>query len=89
MITRDHRELSKQNWELGDDHLGQNIKDLELGCLLRIADATEVMAKNYNKLLDDTAHYKGRLESEQEITKRLMRRIAGLKGHINRLKKSA
>lgn len=31
----------------------KNIDILKLGCLQRIADATEVISKNYQKLIDD------------------------------------
>lgn len=60
-----------------------------LGCLLRIADASEVVASNYLRLIADRDFYKSSLENERTKSKRLRRQIAALKGQITKLNKSA
>ena len=42
------REQSKKDWESRDTS-----EDLQLGCLQRIADASEKMASNYTQLQKD------------------------------------
>jgi hypothetical protein len=61
---------------------------IQLGALLRIADATEVMAKNHQQLIDERNNYKRWYESERQTTEKLVRRISGLRGYIKRINKS-
>ena len=57
-------------------------EEIQLGCLLRIADATEVMSKNYQRLLDQLEWSKRQVESYKEKAEYRKHRIAGLKSRI-------
>jgi len=76
------RESSKQHWESNDTDL-----HIKIGCLQRIADATEVMAKNHNQLISDLEMYKRWYNSEQKENTRLLNRVRALKGIITKLKR--
>jgi len=76
------REASKQNWNSGDTR-----EDINSGSLQRIADATELMASNYQKLLTDAQSSKEAYHKSIERERKLERRIAALKGVITRIKK--
>ncbi len=60
---------------------------LKLGAILRIADATEVMAKDHQLLIDERDDYQRWYKDEQRKAERLRKQIAGLRGYITRLKK--
>ena len=65
------------------------IDQLKLGCMLRMADASEVMAKNNQQLINDKEKYKRWYKEEQAKNERHGKTIAGLRGYITRLKKEA
>ncbi len=71
------------NHEVGFRPCDEQIK---LGAILRIADATELMAENYQQLIDERDSYKRFLQGVRENNKLLLRQIAGLKGYITQLK---
>lgn len=84
------KEATKVDWGLTknegeSDYPGDT--NIKLGCLMRIADATELMAKNYLALQNDMAMYKRWYESEKKDNATLLKRNAALRGYINRLKK--
>ena len=74
MPFKSYREESRANWgrTLCDEQHPSN-EEVQLGAILRIADAAEVMARNHQQLINERD--------------RLLRRIAALRGHITRLKK--
>jgi septal ring factor EnvC (AmiA/AmiB activator) len=84
------KEASKVNWcvkvQNAGDYPGDN--NLQLGCLMRIADATEMMAKRYTEMQDNLDWYKKKYAEHREEIKRMERQIAAYKGHIRRLKNS-
>jgi len=88
MPFKSYREESKINWgkELCEKQHPDK-EDLQFGCLLRIADATELMAKNHQRLLDERDRYKIWYEQERKTNQRLLNSNAGLRGYIKRLKK--
>ena len=61
-------------------------REVEIGCLQRIADGIETMGKNVKDLETDRDWWKLRATEEVRTTQQLQRRIAGLKGCITRLK---
>lgn len=77
-----NREISRQNFEFREN----NIYDVQLGCLQRIADATEKMAANYVKMENDLAMYKRWYDNEHELSLKKERSISALKGQITKLK---
>lgn len=64
-------------------------EEIRTGCLQRIADAQELMAKNYKLLIDERNFFRRRMEEEIACCKRLVRRNNSLRGHITRLKKQS
>ena len=83
MPFTDYREGSKLYWGITKEK-GLTIEEITLGCMLRIADSLEKMEEPYTELLQTIENYKD-LEIEN---KKLKKTIAGLKGHITKLKNS-
>lgn len=76
------KELSKNNFT------GNNtIINVSLGCLQRIADATEKMASNYQKMENDLAYYKRMHADASETIRNLIKSISSLRGQNTKLKK--
>lgn len=84
-----YKELSRTNW--GKDYSeGErpDRDDLKFGCILRIADSMEAMAKNHVKLQEDYNYMKERRDYLKERNLELERKNRALKGVITKLKKS-
>ena len=83
------RQASKVDWVTADQK-GEYPGDtnIQLGCLMRIADATEKMALKYTQLEKDLEWYSKKYSEQRQEIDRMAKRIAGYKGHINRLKKA-
>jgi len=81
------KDESRINWgrELGEKQQLSN-EEIQFGALLRIADAVEIIAKNHQRLINERDYYKQWYEQERQIVQTLRHRIAGLKGHIKRIK---
>ena len=62
-------------------------KDIEIGCLQRIADATEIMAKGYNQIISDRKYYEKMYKRQQARSERLQRSNSALRGVITKMKK--
>ena len=86
MNWKSYRQQSRDiQWGTNGDSL--SIEQVNCGSLLRIADATELMAKRYEELIQKAEfeerranRYASRLETEQ-------RRTAALRGVIGRMKR--
>lgn len=76
------RASSKTNYSSND-----SIEHINAGSLQRIADAAEVMAKNYNMLLQTKENYKQWYEQRGQRIVKLERQNAALRGQITKLKK--
>lgn len=75
------RETSKIDW----DHQDNNAA-IQLGCLQRIADASEKMAANYSSLLGDNDFLRARVNLLRGQVDTLRRSNAALRGYVRRLK---
>ena len=83
------REQSRTEWTpTRDSGVSVNASNdqLKVGCLQRIADATELMAKNHAALVADRDRFEKWYEEECAEAKRLRGTIRALQGHITRLK---
>ena len=60
---------------------------LKLGCLQRIADATELMAQNYQSLIGERDSYKRKYEAERNRRLNQEKCNAALRGVITKMKK--
>jgi len=81
-------ESSKGNWApiAGDNPTAEQIG---VGCLQRIAAATELMAQNYKSLQNERERYERLYQEELKRNARLHKSNAALRGHIKRLKNKA
>ena len=80
------RQVSREEWH---SPMPATIEAISAGSLQRIADAVEVVAKNYNALRDERDRYERWYKEERERTARLHLRIRALRGVITKLKQSA
>jgi len=62
-------------------------KEVQIGCLQRIADAVEKMAETYPQLIKDRDYYRDRYAANQKEIGTLRRQIISLKGVITKLNK--
>lgn len=84
MAFRSYKDEARKNW--GCDDRTPNNDELKLGALLRIADATEVMGREYLKLISDRNLYKRWYDEARSRCERLERSNASLRGHITKLR---
>ena len=75
------RESSKQNWTSNN-----TIEQINAGSFQRIADACEVMAKNYAALIAERDRWKSRGNYWRGQAEYASRRVSALKGQITKLK---
>lgn len=62
-------------------------EQINIGCLLRIADATEKMAQRYDELINSRDYFKREVDRLRRENDRLGRSNASLRGHLKRAKK--
>lgn len=86
MAHQNYAEESKKNYGR-DESAAFSHDDLQLGCLQRIAKATETISQSYNKLIEERDLYKKLYGDERACTERLLRRISAMKGVITRLQR--
>jgi hypothetical protein len=78
---------SRINWtRTVDENISLPDADIQLGAILRIADATEMMAKNYTELQNDLKWYEERYAEHHKEINSLRKSNAALRGHITRFK---
>lgn len=86
---KNYRDISRVNYGLQfEDGESPTKEDLTTGCLLRIADSIEAMAKNYVQLQSDFDWYKSQYREQRNEIERMTKRINSLKGWVTRLKKA-
>ena len=87
-VFKSYRKESNTDWgAFFEDGETPNREQLGLGCLLRIADATELMAKNYTLLQDAKDQYQRWYNNERAENAKLTKQISAYKGVITKLKK--
>jgi len=59
-----------------------NRDQIQLGAILRIADASELMAKNHAELVRERDYYQRMYKEQYAYARHLERRVAGLRGQI-------
>lgn len=85
----DHRKNTKTFWGREvDGESNPNLEDIKLGCLLRIADATELMAKRHTELMSQRDYYERLARDRGAEVERLVRQRAALRGTITRMKRA-
>jgi hypothetical protein len=96
-----YRKISKTQWGMmrgaGEGNLdferrvadGERNDGINTGCLQRIADACELMAKNHNDLVEERDRFQLIAREKTDHIRRQMRTISTLRGVITKLKKKA
>lgn len=82
------KEASKTDWfaTLNDGNNYPGDTNIQIGCLMRIAEATEKMASNYTRMENDLALYKRWYNEERAKVSTLTKRNNALRGYIKRQK---
>lgn len=78
---------SRRTWVLGSEQTAPSHDQLKLGCLQRIADATEQTAKNHVELINARNRLQLEVDRLQSAYRTLERRNAALRGVITKLKR--
>jgi hypothetical protein len=86
MAHRSHADASRRNFGR-DEAETVSSDDLKVGCLQRIATATEKMAEDRDRLVRDRDYLRGRVDELSKDNERMARRIRALRGVITRLKR--
>lgn len=86
-MAESYRKLSRIDWHQPAGETTSTTEQIQLGALLRIADATELMAKRYQELINERDRYKEWYDTEATHRHQLDRRLAAAKGRITKLKK--
>jgi hypothetical protein len=84
MAFKNYREESKGQW--GQDTETLTIEQLTMGCMLRIADAVELMAKNHAELIRDRDRAVSSEKCWREEAHGIARSNNALRGVITKLK---
>lgn len=79
-------EESKKRWHTADG--SPSTDQLKLGCLQRIATATEMMAQSYSRLISERDNAVSSEERCRQREQKLRNRVAGLRGAIGRMKRA-
>jgi hypothetical protein len=89
MPWKSYRVESRKDWakDLPEDK-NPSRDDLQFGALLRIADATEAMAKNWNDLVRERDHAVQSKKNAWSVVDELRRKNAALRGVITKMKKA-
>lgn len=77
---------SKRDWSATNPASVTN-DELKIGCLQRIADATEAMAKDREMMERMLAHRKAQVDSLVTQRQRLERRLAATQGVVTKMKR--
>lgn len=85
-MARSWKDHSRTDWRNAGECTPSDDR-IKIGCLQRIADATEAMAKSYNLLREERDRYQRWYEQEQQSNARLRRSNAALRGLLKRMKK--
>lgn len=84
-MSKTFKDWSKDNWSRTDQSPANN-EQLQIGCLQRIADATELMAKSHSHLIQEAERYKKWYYEERAKIESLRRSIVTHKANYTRLK---
>lgn len=84
-MTDSFRQSSRLDW-VHQQSGPPSAEQIACGALQRIADATELMAKNYTQLQRERDNYERWYRAAKAEGERMGRSIAALRGYIKRLK---
>lgn len=82
-----YRKNSRKEWSRPDEKIYD--EDLKIGCLQRIADATELMARRHQELLDEKNDAINSRDYWRALHDEIERSNRSLRGQITKLKRKA
>ena len=85
MAFNSYKDEARKDWGCTDRK--PDTDELKIGALQRIADATEVMAREYSRLIEQRNIYEEWWRKSKAYSERLERRNAALRGQITKLRK--
>lgn len=86
-VFKSYREESRTNWGATVPEATKPDRDqLQLGCMLRIADAAEAMAKNFVQLQNELKWANERNQRNKSSIEKLQRQVNAYKGIVKKLK---
>ena len=83
------KEGSKKSFIAHDNQSNLNMDQINTGCMQRIADATELMAKSNASLVWERDYFKRRAMDAEASLSTMTRSRNALKGVVKRMKKAA
>lgn len=91
MASESWKKSSRIDWhsESKNDVGFLSVDHVKAGALMRIADVTEMMAKNHDQLVRDAENNKRWYQEEKQRREKLQRSNAALRGIIKRMKRKA
>lgn len=78
------REQAKRNWIPDGDSGNATLEEIQVGCLLRIADSVYLISHNYQELINDIIDKKRRVEYLEKALEKETHRAAAYKGLYQR-----
>lgn len=88
MSFLNYREGSRKGWGREIGAAGEmSREEIGLGCMLRIADATELMAKNHDQLVRQRDHFERDANYWRGRADKLQRQLNSTKGVVTKLRK--
>ncbi len=82
------KEMSRKNFTTNDSFSDYpDLRHIEIGCLMRIADALELIAKNNQQLIEDYESMKRSRDWYRDERDKSDRKCAAFKGVITKMKK--
>jgi len=79
-------EESKKSYSSNRSFKTATLEELQTGCLQRIAAATELMATEYQRLIEQRDRYYRWYEEEKTARYKLLRKYSALKGVVTKLR---
>ena len=86
-MSESFRKESRRDWSTSGG-AAPTLEWLQFGAIQRIADATELMARRHQELVDERDRYKRWYDTEHSEARRLARSNNALRGQITKLKKA-
>lgn len=86
-MSATYRDESRKGWYSPDEN--PTTDQLKLGCLQRIADATEAMAKSHTRLMEERDRFERWYREERARAERLERSNRALKAWNTRYKRKS
>ena len=83
-MRRTAKDISKTLWTFEDSPPEREA--IKIGCMQRIADACELMARDRERMVRDLDFYKKQHEQEYLRRRKAEKSISALKGQITKLK---